>query len=81
MASEKLNRLSEIITKKICPILMVAKDGEDKCFKESCAWWDRYYNCCAVLSGSILLDVLAKRRNVQSKTHQKSGDSENASQK
>lgn len=60
---------------------MAAKDGENKCFKEDCAWWDRYYNCCAILSSSILLDVLAKRKNVQPKTYQKSDDSKNASQK
>ena len=42
--------------KKICPILIAIKDAEDRgCFKESCAWWDAHYNCCAVLSTAVLL--------------------------
>ena len=50
---------------KICPLLKTIKNGEgnQKCFKESCAWWDRHYNCCAVLSSSILLEALVKRKS------------------
>jgi len=81
MENGKPNRLGEIITGKICPVLVSSKYGEDKCFKESCAWWDTHYNCCAVLSSSILLEVLAKRKNMQPKIHQKSDDSKNTSQK
>lgn len=49
---------------KTCPLLKDAKDKEDaeRCFKEGCAWWDRHYNCCAVLSSAILLERLAKRK-------------------
>jgi len=50
---------------KICPLLKGMKDKEDiqKCFREGCAWWDSHYNCCAVLSSAILLEILAKRKS------------------
>lgn len=50
---------------KICPILKATKDREDiqRCFKEGCAWWDRHYNCCAILSSAILLETLVKRKS------------------
>lgn len=50
---------------KICPLLKGTKQGEgnQKCFREGCAWWDRHYNCCAVLSSSILLETLVKRKS------------------
>ena len=55
---------SEIITKKICPILKATKGGIDdqECFGKRCAWWDTYYNCCAVLSSAILTEILVKKR-------------------
>ncbi len=53
--------------KKICPILITMKDTEDKeCSKESCAWWDVHYNCCAILSTAVLLEILVKRKDVTS---------------
>lgn len=48
---------------KVCPFFRATKDKEDiqKCLKKACAWWDMHYNCCAILSSAILLEVLAKR--------------------
>ncbi|MDI6758910.1 MAG: hypothetical protein QMD94_04480 [Candidatus Omnitrophota bacterium] len=50
---------------KICPFPNVIKytDGNQKCIKESCALWDGHYNCCAILSSSILLETLVKRKS------------------
>ena len=55
---------------KVCPLFRATKDREDiqKCLKEACAWWDMHYNCCAILSSAILLEVLTKREKPQSKT-------------
>lgn len=74
---------NEIMIEKICPILMAIENRKDiqKCFKEVCAWWDIHYNCCAVLSSAILLELLAKRKNIQSRTQEKSDSSQNPSQK
>lgn len=49
---------------KRCPVLR-STSGEDiqKCFRETCAWWDAHYNCCAVLSSAILMEILAKSKD------------------
>ncbi|MBL7131250.1 MAG: hypothetical protein ISS45_07615 [Candidatus Omnitrophica bacterium] len=43
---------------KICPIFKTSL-----CLKKECAWWDRSYNCCAILSSAILLETLVKRKS------------------
>jgi len=56
---------------KVCPLFKATKDREDihKCLKETCAWWDTHYNCCAILSSAVLLEVLSKsKEEVRSKT-------------
>jgi len=55
---------------KICPVLTaVKKEDIHKCFKEGCAWWDTHYNCCAILSSAVLLEILSKsKKEVRSKT-------------
>jgi len=57
---------------KVCPLFRATIDREDiqKCLKENCAWWDTHYNCCAILSSAVLLEVLAKREKAQSKIYE-----------
>lgn len=57
-------RLEGVVPEKTCPILKATKHQMDnqRCFKDSCAWWDKHYNCCAVLSSAILLEVLTIRK-------------------
>lgn len=50
---------------KLCPILMLTRDGENNCLREDCAWWDAHYNCCAILSNSVLLEAIIKRKGVK----------------
>jgi len=42
---------------KICPLI------KKECVKAECAWWDEHYNACAVLSSSILLEILTKKKS------------------
>jgi len=54
------------VKEKICPVLMAGtKEGMSKCLKESCAWWDTHYNCCAVLSSAVLLEILSKSKKIK----------------
>lgn len=49
---------------KFCPVLKTQdREQNQRCLRKECAWWDRSYNCCAVLSSAILLEVLVKRKS------------------